>query len=839
MKLESDHAAFLSERLKQGEIVLVLGAGAAYGSQSRDHQDLLDGKGLATFLASEMGAAWDNEPLSEVVSAFEHTAGTPTLHTILQRKFRHSKPSDTLNKLMNYTWKRLYTFNIDDSLVEASRQSVQRVSHYNGMDDKVEDLSFLEDLQMVFLHGMVSKLDKGVILSDQDYTKALQSRNHAWYAKAAEDYRAHCPVFIGSMLAEPILHMEINRASREDKGRSGLAFLITPDRFSTIRKRAFLSKGIVHVEATVQQFAEWVSQQVGDTMTPSAIVAEKNSFTGDIADRFTADDIAAAQSLQTIDPKKITATLAGLAGPSLSRKAERFLIGFPPDWIIAASEVPVKLEILTGLKRSMSTALQENEPIFVVTGQAGSGKTTAAMQAALDINAESKGAVEIYELSTEAASVSKSLSVLKRLNDRKKIVFISSLFAFGGRLKDDLQAAKDANVMFLTTARSSEWGEHFARYFGAYPSFPFQRFGKNDYQPLVDRISRYVPAPRFRKLTPTQRIEKLAKSKSQLLIALREATLSKNFEEIIVDEFEGLPDQDVKDLFYIVGAATLARVGIRKEIAAEAYLSSKRQRSFEAAFAALEGIVSASSTGRLLARHEFYVRKIFDQRTSRDQLFNALTSIIDTYLIYEMPVMRHVSRSDGALLRYLLSHRSLREQGEALRDREFGLDIYARYTVPLQLEGHYWLQYGLYEAGLGRTDEAAAKLRKSFDAHPGNPFTSHALASLQLKQAQARNSFDSVTRAMILDSVKILERMAAQTDYEFDHYPLVTLAKQHVATLVKHDQRDDARRYAKDYYDRLRELDRYVRAPDIKEAMTILLKFLSTGEWPSGHMSAV
>lgn len=140
---------------------------------------------------------------------------------------------------------------------------------------------------------------------------------------------------------------------------------------------------------------------------------------------------------------------------------------------------------------------------------------------------------------------------------------------------------------------------------------------------------------------------------------------------------------------------------------------------------------------------------------------------------------------------------------------------------------------------MGHTDDAIEKLRRSFEAHPGNPFTSHALASLQLKRAQARPVYDSVTRALIADSVKILERMASQTDYEFDHYPLVTLARQHVATLMKHDNKDEAKSFARNYFDRLKELNRYVNARDIDDAIKLLLVFLSTGEWPSGHLSTV
>jgi len=838
MKIESDHASFLAERIKQGDVVLVLGAGAAYGSTSRDGQKLLDGKGLASALATEMGAEYDNEALSEVVSAFEHTAGTSALRTVLQRKFRHVRPSDSLTQLFKYTWRRVYTFNIDDGLMEAVKSSVQRINSYNGMDDKVEEISALEDLQLVFLHGEVARLDKGVILSDQDYSRALQSRNHAWYGKVVEDYRAHCPVFIGSMLAEPILHAELDRAAREDSGRSGLAFLVTPDDISTIRRQALLSKGIVHVQATIQEFLDWVSKNIGPSLKPSTIVAAKSYFTPDVIAEFSADDVAAAQSLLTVDNNRLKANISRLTGTAFARRAERYLIGFAPDWLIAASDVPVRLEIFSDLKRQMFAALNSGEPIFTVTGQAGSGKTTAAMQSILEIS-QSSEPIDVYELSSETASVSKALSVLRRMNGRRKIVFIPNLFVFGGRLVDDLQNARDANVMFVTTARSSEWGDHLSRYFGGYPSFQFQRFSPKDYEPLVDALNRYVPAPAFRKLGRSKQIEKLAKSKSQLLIALREATSSKNFDEIIVDEFESLPDNDVRALFNIVGAASLARVGIRKEVAAEAYSSTKRTRGFEAAFAALEGIISETANGRLLARHEFYVRKVFDHRVSREDLRGAITSIIDTYLIYEIPVMRHVSRSDGALLRYLLSHKTLREQAEIARDREFGLSIYERYTVPLQLEGHYWLQYGLYEAGLGQTDRAIEKLRRSFDAHPGNPFTTHALASLQLKQAFVRPVYDIVTRRLITDSVKILEKMAAQTDYEFDHYPLVTLAWQHINALVKHEQIDEALKFSKDYFSRLGELDKHVRAREIKEAMTRLLKFMTSGELPDGKFDIV
>jgi hypothetical protein len=105
----------------------------------------------------------------------------------------------------------------------------------------------------------------------------------------------------------------------------------------------------------------------------------------------------------------------------------------------------------------------------------------------------------------------------------------------------------------------------------------------------------YVPAPEFARMSQGQRVEKLRSSRKQLLIALREATGAQRFDDIIESEYTQLPDEACRFLLLIVGFATLARTGISRELAREAFEFLGLPRRFEDAMDALEGIVVLNS----------------------------------------------------------------------------------------------------------------------------------------------------------------------------------------------------------------------------------------------------
>ena len=250
-----------------------------------------------------------------------------------------------------------------------------------------------------------------------------------------------------------------------------------------------------------------------------------------------------------------------------------------------------------------------------------------------------------------------------------------------------------------------------------------------------------------------------------------------------------------------------------------------------------DGIVEPAQGGRLFARHEFYVRNILDTETTIDEVIAAISALLQTFTKFSIPITAHVTRTDGALFRFLLNHSVLRERAERAGDRERGLEVYRDFELAFQLDGHFWLQYGLYYHRLGQISQAVEMLEKSIQAFPDNPFAQHALASMQLAQAANRTSFDDETRRLIRVATNALEELDKADSRFIDQYPLVTLSRHHVGALIKHGKKSEAIAFAKEYFERLSILEKKVATHEIAEEKARMLTLATTGDWKRPSLS--
>lgn len=829
MNISEMDEAYLLASMNVGEVVLILGAGASASSLNAKSENVKVGLALAKLLAERAGLAYSGEKLTEVLSAVSNTLSRQQVTDILTREYVGIKPSRELERLFSFSWKRLYTWNIDDALLNAKGRSAQNRRFYNGLIDKAAETEGPQQLHIVHLHGDITKPEHGLILTETEYANWLKSDRHFWYQRAAQDYLAFCPVFVGSSLDEPILAAELERARRENSSNLGRAFLVTPDKLTPIKKGSLDAKGVSHIRGTLEDFVNWLSSKMPSGRSAKEVVATNNSLPEDALDNLTREDLATAQFLRQVSPARLRQLVGSMSPTAVSLMARQFLRGAPPNWRIAASNVPVNLEGGVGLYKALEQAISNNEKLFIVSGQSGSGKTTAVMMTLLKYIDSNEG-VDLFELSSDVRSAQRAFALLKKVTNRKTIIYIGDLFLFGDGFREDLEKLSGQDVIVVSTARSGEWRDRLARHLPGISTFPFQRFVKKDYDPLIDRLIEFVPSPKFRRLSRPEQHRTLARSESQLLIALREATESANFSDIITNEFEQLPDEDTKLLLLIVGLATMARVGISREAAAEAYASVSRLRSFGAALDALDGIVAPADNRRLYARHELYIRHIIENVATFDEFSAVIKSILKTYLKYNIPIVRSTNRLDSQLFRFLLNHDFIFQHADRHGDRELGRDIFSEFEVDFQLDGHFWLQYGLYLAEIGDLNGSVDMLRRSVQAYPDNPYVINAPADVQLRIAKNRHGYDTVTRALIDEAVKALKLQDASR-IESDVYPIVTLANGHLAALIKHGEIRAAKIAAAQYFDRLQQLDKIVTSPFVQGTKDKIFRFVTLNEW--------
>lgn len=828
MQIEDADAKLLIEQMKQGEIVLVLGAGIHKGSKNRHNSDIADTKVLSTLLAKSMGESYAGEDLSIVTSAYKEMKGDSSLNDILIQQFRYCKPSIDLESIFSYTWNKIYTWNIDDSLEIASGKSVQRLHFYNGISSKVEMLPKYENLPIIYLHGSVKEIDKGVIFTREEYASQLQEGGHEWYKELSSDYVRSSIIFIGSSMKEPILESEIQRASKIVGRNFGRSYVITPDNLSNIERNALKQRGLTHIKSDLHTFIEWLGIECGKKITPKHVLTKHGySQISDI--RLSADEIQAAHSLYPRKPEDLRAKYLNMKNEERMRLGREFLNGFSPSWLLASSDIPVKLHQFSGLKNAIKTSANEKSPICVVHGQAGSGKTTATMMAMLELGRED--GFEIYEVSNDIDSLRSAFNFLERVSDSPKLVYISNLATFSHAISEDFPDALRANATIITTIRSNEWSDRFERYIA--PSaevFKFERFDKLDHEPLLERLRSYVPAPQFIKLPPHEQRKKLESSKSQLLMALREATGFGRFDEVIIDEYSHIKDEDARNLFLIVGISSLSRVGIDRGAASFIY-SKICDQPFNDSLKALSGIVRINSEDRLIARHDLYVRTILDRAVDAEVLFARIGDIAEYFTRFDTPIIKHAGRANATLFKHILNFRFLLERGKAVSEPEKGLDVFQRFEVPFQLDGHFWLQYGLLTRNLGDRKGATKLLQKSIDAFPGNAFAIHALAQAQLIEAANRPNFDSETKRLLHEGHAALMNLLEQPQLKIDQYPIVTLANFHVNALIAHDKVPDAKSWGRKYFEIISAVEEDFRSYEIRDAKTRLLKFVSANVW--------
>ena len=837
MKIAPDDEAFLLRSMMAGDVMLVLGAGASASCKNSAGEPVKMGKHLASVLATRAGLPYSEENLTDVVSAVRgQYLSDLQIREILVREYKGIIPSDEISSLFQVCWKRIYTFNYDDSIENIQKRSSQVRRYYNGIVDSAVEFEGPRFLHVIHLHGEIIKPEHGFVLSDIEYARHASSGKNFWYERCGQDYINSTPVFIGTNINEPILLAEIERAKKDGEFVSGRGYVVTPNNLTSIQTAALRSKGLVHLNGTLEDFSKWVNSAFPHGNSATEVIKKTNEFPEHALDSITASDIDVAHSLHPVSAKSLAQKARKIDESDLTMMARQFLRGFPPSWSLVAADVPVHLEAFVGLKSKIDAAIEGEGRLVVITGQAGSGKTTAAMLALFEYSRENPE-TPIYELARDVTSVSRAFSLLQRLNPGKCVVFVGDLFVYGDGFAESLQSIK-GNLTVISSARTGEWNEHLSRYLGNLTTpIVFERFVRKDYDNLIDRLIKYVPAPRFRKMTRVQQHTELAKSKSQLLIALREATDSANFDEIITSEFQKLPDSDTRRLLLIVGIATLARTGISVEVAKDAYERLRPVRTFAKALEALDGIVSVDQQGRLVARHDLYVRHIFDEVANFSEICDAIRELLRGYVKYKMPVVKNVSRLDAQLFRFVLNHSFVDEISRRKGRDEDGSEIYSDFETEFQLDGHYWLQYGLYLAGIGRLDDAIAMMRRSISAYSGNPYAVHALADLQLRAARNRVDFDAVTRDLIDVSVKTLKVMDSQYALQTDQYPIVTLSIGHISALIRHERHDDAKKFAKEYFERIKFLARSNNSPMLERAQERLLRYVTLGDWGDAQKS--
>ena len=122
--------------MRVGRVVLILGAGASRDCQNRNGGPVALSGDLARRFAEVAGLPYHGEGLTEVFQATtgpNGVIGDDRKQNLLEQEFLNIRPSQSIRKLLQFPWRKIYTLNIDDAIENVPDNfRCQNIRSYNA-----------------------------------------------------------------------------------------------------------------------------------------------------------------------------------------------------------------------------------------------------------------------------------------------------------------------------------------------------------------------------------------------------------------------------------------------------------------------------------------------------------------------------------------------------------------------------------------------------------------------------------------------------------------------------------------------------------------------------------
>ena len=629
---------------------------------------------------------------------------------------------DFYRRWFSMPWSRCYTLNIDDVEIAASMryglgQSIQTVSATSGRIES-RDIG-VNRIQVIHLNGLVGDQLSQLVFSSVDYG-IRQTSPDMYLSKAVNDIIARPVIFVGTQLDEPTLWQYLEyRNTKGPRGTRELrpgSILVSPN-LNRARELLLRELNIDWVKMDAEEFAEQVLEKLESTIEigRSALRIKKES----------AQQTPYPPLISDISAREIT-------------KPTDYLLGQEPQWTDLLSGRAIERscdpEILKAAQEILNG--QVNGKPLVITGTAGSGKSTSLMRLGLQLAAQGitaywadeKSNFEVHRLRNLVVEGHEPIAILVDDAD------IFGRWATGWAR--DLPSLRPG-VLFAAATRSTKVdglldGESLGGIEPTEISMPLLEDSD------IDELIRVLDAENRLGILKGASVEKRRtafrnQAGRQLLVGMFQATSGLRFAEKTVQEFESLASVSR----FIYGLVCLVN-SQRYTLTLEEVLTAVGVRD-NATLNAINRLVSRGLLTRTDhysgygARHRMIAEQVVNSQIFRsgcrdiiEGLFVALASSIT-------PADQRTSRAWRRFIRFI-NHEFLLN----FLSPEDSRRIYGTIEAMMSWDYHFWLQRGSLEVQEGDLELATNYLGQARSLSPIDRLVQAEWSYLLMKKAARR-----------------------------------------------------------------------------------------------------
>ncbi|WP_337180951.1 SIR2 family protein [Shinella sp.] len=808
---------------QNGRLMLLLGAGASYGSRDSDNLEMPMGDDLARELAALMGWPYDGEALGPVYSAI-NAVDSARLHTFLRKRLTNTKPSPELQVIASFPWSRIFTLNIDDCTETALRKAgTQRVQVFARNSPLEEVDPVFESVQLIKLNGSADRPEDAFIFSPQEYGEG-SNRLPVWYRELGQNHSNYTFVFIGSKLNEPLFQHAMAEMRSIVKRAPLRGYVITPSA-SEIDKHHLSSLNLVHVPGTLKDFAEWLAREMPKRPTGWDLATARRPELRNIHRALTDIQKRALNSVTLVSADSLPRTETGTTVGAI----REFYKGYKPRWADILDGVPAELAFIKDFSKLVEEG-HESKKCIALVGPAGCGKSTALMVAALHVSKTSN--IPVYFLREAVSDLKEVVVALEQINTSAFYLFIDKMEAMHNEVAELLSGGKTKHICIVASERLNIWNRRVKVAVEPFISkmFTIEKIRRSDANRILEKLEQFGPWTRLQPMTPEERVKEVFnKADRQLLIGLMEATTGLGFTQIIDRDFKSAGDDHHKSFLVIVGLASIHRSTLSSHIVGSALSNLGIAKDVNVMSRETEGII-VTNAKKYSARHPVYVRELFEKIVPTTMTRDCLIAVLEAFSDYEAPVIKNVGKSDGVVFKSIINHRFIKEMMRG--DEQKVRSVYENFETKFHIDGLYWLQYGLALRSFDKQSEALEKLKTAREAYT-SPQIEHAYAQQLMIIASMSQSWDDAEPLLkeAIDVLRELNRVADATDT----YPIVTLAEGHISVILKFFGVEGAKAITQQYANELLIAHRKHSGARLQEAVNNVVTFATAGIWKESY----
>lgn len=738
---------YITRLLGRNEVVLFLGAGFSLDAKNLSGERFPAGWELGNKIWNFLGyeGEYDKTSLPILYQAFISAGRKREAKTeFLNQNLLSGEIPESYNSMTIPHWYKVYTINIDDVVQKVYSRNGKRLRELIFPKDEFKERDqSLDETHIVHLHGKLPCIPENVVFSTKQYARA-GLKDQPLYSQFVYDYATRPTIFVGTDLNEPLFERYIE--SRE--GREGFgelrprSFIITPT-ISPVKAQVLKNDyNVHHIAGTTSDFLNWLSS-----------IAEKLPNKDEIL-RHTFPNLL--QILEYANMSEVSKRALNDFAETFKRvpteyniKNNRsgFLLGTNPTWNDIFNNLDIPRTISNGLYNQIvdfCTKEHENpkQKIISLIGTAGSGKSTIAKRVGLNL---SRNGITVFITDSDfLPRISNIVDVLFAIKERVVLIFdnATNVLPQIQNIVHSFAVLENPPVILLSIRSNQKDRLNFYLDPEIIDStiYKIPNLDDEEITSLISKLDQHNLLSKLKGMSDQQRFREFKyRAKKQILVAMKEATNGKSFDEIIQSEFDEIQPYEAKVLCLCTSLITeLGFTNTKQDFIGFSEVNHIETLNYLQTV--LDGtIVWIGETDKFMIRHRILADYMIKHCSSLDMLKTAYIRVLSV-LAPELVHSQGFSKKFN-LYKSLINHQTLFFRFK--KDIEMAREVYDSLTPYFDDDAHFWLQYGSLEleGRGGNLILAENYLNQAESLAPNYRYIQNAKCNLYYKVATAQDDY--------------------------------------------------------------------------------------------------